>query len=103
MTTFLQRRDLACLDVDPELFFPLSETGVASQEQIAEARSVCVGCPVRSECLEVALDTGAVGLWAGTTTAERRAMRRRSAAHVAEFEPAAAPAAVAAGAEEVAA
>lgn len=80
MTDFLLDRDLACNRVDPELFFPLSETGDAAAAQIAEARSVCFGCPVRSKCLELALDTGSEGLWAGTTTKERRAMLRRSSA-----------------------
>jgi WhiB family transcriptional regulator, redox-sensing transcriptional regulator len=39
------RHRAACLEEDPELFFPIGETGPA-REQIAEAKAVCVGCPV---------------------------------------------------------
>jgi WhiB family transcriptional regulator, redox-sensing transcriptional regulator len=40
-------------------------------------RELCDGCPVRQDCLEVALaDPYLVGLWGGTTDAERRSMRR---------------------------
>jgi WhiB family transcriptional regulator, redox-sensing transcriptional regulator len=40
-------------------------------------RALCVDCPVRQECLEVALaDDSLVGLWGGTTELERRALRR---------------------------
>jgi WhiB family transcriptional regulator, redox-sensing transcriptional regulator len=40
-------------------------------------RALCEGCPVRQECLETALaDDSLVGLWGGTTDAERREIRR---------------------------
>ncbi len=40
-------------------------------------REVCAVCPVREECLEVALaDPELQGLWGGATDAERRQMRR---------------------------
>ena len=40
-------------------------------------RQLCESCPVRQECLEVAMaDTLLDGLWGGTTPAERKAMRR---------------------------
>ena len=35
----------ACLDVDPELFFPIGNTGPALA-QIDEAKAVCRTCPV---------------------------------------------------------
>ena len=34
----------ACLDVDPELFFPIGNTGPALA-QIEEAKAVCRTCP----------------------------------------------------------
>ena len=40
-------------------------------------RALCAACPVRQECLEVALaDSDLLGLWGGTTDAERRELRR---------------------------
>ena len=44
-------------------------------------RALCGDCPVRQECLEAALaNAELVGLWGGTTDAERREMRRASVA-----------------------
>jgi WhiB family redox-sensing transcriptional regulator len=66
----------ACRPADPELFFPLSESGKA-REQIAEAKAVCAGCPVRRQCLEFALRTRqAHGIWGGLTELERHHGRR---------------------------
>jgi len=67
----------ACRDEDPELFFPISAKG-AGLAQVAEAKEVCRGCPVREACLRYALDTGQEGgVWGGLTEEERRALRRR--------------------------
>lgn len=42
------------------------------------AREVCVGCPVRIECLVDALDHHILfGVWGGMTERERRALLRR--------------------------
>ena len=62
----------ACLDADPDLFFPISSLGPA-QQQIAQAKAICVACPVRTDCLSYALETGQrAGIWGGTTEDERR-------------------------------
>jgi WhiB family redox-sensing transcriptional regulator len=77
------RAAAACLNEDPELFFPLGSTG-PSLDQIDEAKAVCVGCPVRTACLEWALQAGpdaAHGVWGGLDEDERRSVRRRRAAH----------------------
>lgn len=73
-------RDLAaCLDHDPELFFPLGESG-PSVPQIQDAKRVCARCAVREPCLAWALQNVMEhGVWGGSTDAERRAVRRRSA------------------------
>ena len=61
----------ACQSCDPELFFPLSSSGPAV-EQIARAKEICAGCPVRRECLAFALRTRqAHGVWGGLTEQER--------------------------------
>lgn len=46
--------------------------------EIAQAKRICEGCPVRAECLEHALARPTLlGIWAGTTPVERSAMRVR--------------------------
>jgi WhiB family redox-sensing transcriptional regulator len=42
------------------------------------AKAVCMGCPVRTECLADALDNRVeFGVWGGMTERERRALLRR--------------------------
>lgn len=73
------RHEAACLNEDPELFFPVGNTGPALM-QIAEAKKVCRECPVREPCLQWALDAGQDhGVWGGMSEDERRALRRRAA------------------------
>ena len=66
----------ACLQVDPELFFP-SQAG-QEQYRAREVADLCGGCPVAEACLEYALAHSVEGIWAGTTTAQRRRLRRRA-------------------------
>lgn len=80
-----------CAQSDPDAWFP--DTGVNA----AAALRVCARCPVRVQCLELALsgaDTWrgiSTGIWGGTTPGQRRVLRRQRRA-------AAAAAAAAAGA-----
>ncbi|MQA88475.1 MAG: WhiB family transcriptional regulator [Streptosporangiales bacterium] len=72
------RHRAACRDVDPELFFPIGNTGPALL-QIEEAKQVCRACPVIEPCLQWALDTGQdAGVWGGMSEDERRALKRRT-------------------------
>lgn len=75
------RDDAACRTYDPELFFPVSaENTPPGRAQYAEAKSVCVACPVRSDCLTYALAAGLDhGVFGGTTPHERRALLKRNA------------------------
>ncbi|MFJ3043856.1 WhiB family transcriptional regulator [Streptomyces tendae] len=70
----------ACRNEDPELFFPIGNTGPALL-QIEEAKAVCLRrCPVMERCLQWALESGQEhGVWGGTDEDERRRMRRRAA------------------------
>jgi WhiB family redox-sensing transcriptional regulator len=69
------RGSAACRYADPDLFFPIGETGSALR-QIEEAKRFCQACPARTPCLAWALDQGvASGVWGGATEEERRAMR----------------------------
>lgn len=71
------RRKANCLDQDPELFFPVGNTGPAL-EQIAEAKAICNECEVIDVCLQWALETGEdAGVWGGRSEDERRAIKNR--------------------------
>jgi WhiB family redox-sensing transcriptional regulator len=74
------RHRAACIEEDPELFFPVGNSGPALT-QIAEAKAVCRRCPVSSDCLTFALEVGLdAGVWGGMSEDERRALKRRSRA-----------------------
>src|SRR4029450_11275690 len=73
------RHRAACLDEDPELFFPIGNTGPALL-QIEEPKQVCRRCDVRDACLQWALEAGQDhGVWGGLSEDERRALKRRAA------------------------
>lgn len=73
------RSRAACLDKDPELFFPVGNTGPALL-QIEEAKSVCRRCQVIDTCLQWAIESGQdAGVWGGLSEDERRALKRRAA------------------------
>jgi WhiB family redox-sensing transcriptional regulator len=70
------RREAACRDTNPELFFPVGTTG-AALIQIDQAKAVCDICPAKAPCLQFALATNQdSGIWGGTSEEERRALRR---------------------------
>jgi WhiB family transcriptional regulator, redox-sensing transcriptional regulator len=61
----------ACRTTDPDSLFVQG----AAQNR---AKSVCMSCPVRTECLADALDNRIeFGVWGGMTERERRALLRR--------------------------
>ena len=71
------RHDAACREVDPELFFPIGNSGPALL-QIEEAKQVCRRCTVMEECLRWAIESGQdAGVWGGMSEDERRALKRR--------------------------
>jgi WhiB family redox-sensing transcriptional regulator len=73
------RSAAACRSADPDLFFPISDSGPA-REQAAKAKAICATCRVRRECLVFAVGTEqAYGIWGGTTEHERATARRRTA------------------------
>src|SRR5258708_6522462 len=72
------RHVAACREVDPELFFPIGNTGPALL-QIEEAKQVCHRCTVIEDCLRWAIDSGQdAGIWGGLSEEERRALKRRT-------------------------
>ncbi len=62
-----------CSQTDPEAFFP--EKGGSTRE----AKRVCLGCEVRTECLEYALTHDErFGIWGGLSERERRRVKREA-------------------------
>jgi WhiB family redox-sensing transcriptional regulator len=63
----------ACLEHDPEIFFPLKGGSTVF------VKSICAGCPVLEECREHALAsvTPLEGIWGGTSERERRKLRNQ--------------------------
>ncbi|WP_230401952.1 WhiB family transcriptional regulator [Sanguibacter suaedae] len=62
-----------CAQTDPEAFFP--EKGGSTRE----AKKVCVGCEVRSECLDYALENDErFGIWGGLSERERRKLKKQA-------------------------
>jgi len=65
-----QERGL-CAQPDPEAFF--REKGGSTRD----AKKVCVGCDVRAECLEYALEHDErFGIWGGLSERERRKFKK---------------------------
>ena len=65
-----------CADEPDKWFADESDT-----QAVAEAKAGCSGCPVRQQCLRLALDNGeAFGVWGGTAASERRLPRRPAGA-----------------------
>jgi WhiB family transcriptional regulator, redox-sensing transcriptional regulator len=64
-----------CAETDPEAFFP--EKGGSTRE----AKKICLGCPVKAECLDYALaHDERFGIWGGLSERERRRLKREGRA-----------------------
>ncbi|MDQ1482480.1 MAG: WhiB family transcriptional regulator, redox-sensing transcriptional regulator [Actinomycetota bacterium] len=69
----------ACLDEDPDLFFPDGNTGPAVLQTEA-AKAICRRCEVSAACLKWAIESGQdYGVWGGMSEDERRTLTRRKA------------------------
>jgi WhiB family redox-sensing transcriptional regulator len=64
----------ACRGMGVDLFFP-------KLGDVNPARAICARCEVRQECLDyiMAAESGAPGVWGGTTGLDRRRLKRASA------------------------
>jgi WhiB family transcriptional regulator, redox-sensing transcriptional regulator len=66
------RQYARCLGADPEIFYP------SCDEAAAEAKAICMICPVREPCLEHAISAREKqGVWGGLTERERRRLVRQ--------------------------
>ncbi len=81
-------KDGACSTsgLSPDNWYPVSAPAEAAVREAAGAIAVCSGCPVRAECLELALrnwTVGQHGVWGGTVPAERERLRAGRVAQIA--------------------
>ena len=67
--------DALCAQIGPadSLFFP--ESRCATSES-AQAKELCLSCPVVEPCLQWALDNNETGIWGSPSGLKRREIRR---------------------------
>lgn len=71
------RNRSACLNENPELFFPIGSAALA-RLQAERAKDVCRGCEVAQICLTWAMESGQdAGVLGGMSEDERNALKRR--------------------------
>lgn len=62
--------DALCAQVDADLWFP--PAGMSARD----AKRVCAVCPVRTECLNYAMEHHDAGVWGGFSERDRDKLRR---------------------------
>ena len=62
--------EATCRSADMSLFFSFD------YDLIEQAKLLCADCPVKEDCLEIAIHRDEHGVWGGTTTDERKALRK---------------------------
>jgi WhiB family transcriptional regulator, redox-sensing transcriptional regulator len=75
------REHASCLDFSAVLFFGFDDSESPAEKRLREdqAKTVCVECPVRQDCLDYALSAReSHGIWGGMTDVERRRFANRS-------------------------
>ncbi|MDJ0385232.1 WhiB family transcriptional regulator [Streptomyces sp. G-G2] len=78
-TDVIEHPRAACTNEDPELFFPIGDTGPALLQE-EEAKRVCRRCPLMESCLQGALERNENhGVFGGLSEKERRSLKRRAA------------------------
>jgi WhiB family redox-sensing transcriptional regulator len=73
----------ACLGLDPDVFFPLSNDwkGRADIGKVLEAKAICARCPSRQACLDDAIESkDAWSIRGGLTPQERSHLPERAVA-----------------------
>jgi len=70
------RAKAACKGMPTELYYDEETRGGALPAIYEVLSQLCEGCPVKSQCLEWALQSEMYGYFAGTTALVRKAMRK---------------------------
>lgn len=73
------QKDAACIGMDQELFFhPWNDTPRNRMHRERNAKAICAGCIVKTECLDWSLRVQEpYGIWGGIGEDERREMLKR--------------------------
>lgn len=72
-----------CSQADPEAFFPQENYDAngnlisATYYDEAGAKAICSTCPYKLQCLQLAIEINADGIWGGTSAFERKSIVRR--------------------------
>ncbi len=81
LNTTIEFRDALCKYIDPELFFPderRNSNEYQDNENVRLAKKICGDCKHEIECAAYAIiRPNIVGIWGGTTSPERKAIRRK--------------------------
>ena len=81
----VERGACSVSELSPDDWYPVSASAEAARCEAAGAIAVCTACPVRQECLELALrnwGVGQHGVWGGTVPAERERLRAGRVAQI---------------------
>jgi WhiB family transcriptional regulator, redox-sensing transcriptional regulator len=65
--------EAACRGVNVRVFF--ADTRLSLEERTVaddQAKRICMPCPIRGQCLDVAIKNQEQGVWGGTSEAERK-------------------------------
>lgn len=72
------REEASCKKIGPKIFFADNENSNESKKNVKLAKSICVKCNVRPECLNYALNEQIpFGIWGGFSSRERNALIRK--------------------------
>ena len=64
-----------CIGIDVDMFF--TEEGSSTFQEENFLKRVCAACPVKSECLDYALNNAVLGWWGGTSEYQRKRLRKQ--------------------------
>ena len=64
-----------CIGIDVNMFFTEDGSSTFAEENLL--KRTCEACPVKSECLDYALNHAVLGWWGGTSEAQRKRLRQK--------------------------
>jgi WhiB family redox-sensing transcriptional regulator len=64
-----------CIGIDVNMFFTEDGSSTFIEENLL--KRTCNACPVKSECLDYALNHAVLGWWGGTSEGQRKRLRQK--------------------------